>query len=682
MVDQEALIHDSVVAIAREFPHKAAVICGATRLSYAELDRRSDRIADALAGHVRKPGQLVAVRMRRSVDQVAALLGVLKAGGAFLPIEPGVPAAWRAELLADSQAVAVLVDTAEDCGETGVPVVAVADALAGAGAGGAVRARAAAHDAAYVIYTSGSTGTPKGVVVEHRNVLRLFTACRPLVGFDAGSTWSVFHSFSFDFSVWELWGALLHGGTAVLIPDAVSDFAQVARIVADEQVTLLSMTPSNFSLFSRHCIDAGLALPQLRTVVFGGERLDQAHLRDWHARYADAAALVNMYGITETTVHATFRRITGQDIAGAAQLPIGAPLPDLSIFLVDAQGAPVPRGEPGEMAIAGPGVARGYLNREALTRERFPMLPLGPGGSPMRVYLSGDYASEENGELIYRGRRDDQVKVRGYRIELGQVEAQLMRLAGIGRCVVAKQAIDEADSRLIAFVVAGEGWRGAAAAKAALAEAMPAYMIPSQIVEVAAIPVTVNGKVDRQALLAALDEAEAKGGADGRNAAIATVAQLAREILKIPDLSVDEDLFDQGATSLSLVRLLLAVNARMGVTIVGSDLDGDSSVVNIARLAQPAPAAAPPAPAARTAATETVAQLARDILKIPDLSMEEDLFDQGATSLSLVRLLLAVNERFGAAIAGADLDGDASVANIARLALAGQAAGKPLALAS
>ena len=392
-------------------------------LCRARLPRRgaSPRICARWASGA---NQVVGLRVERSPDVVIGILAILKAGGAYLPLDPVYPTERIAFMLQDA----------------GVRVVLTQRELAGelAGAAGHVRVprrAAAAHrarprrrrpvpasDLAYVIYTSGSTGQPKGVRVTHRNVLRLFAATDAWFGFGPTDVWTLFHSYAFDFSVWEIWGALLAGGRVVVVPqDTSRDPGAFRALLVREQVTVLSQTPTAF----RALIDADRAEPPaafaLRYVVFGGEALQLQSLQPWFDRYGDATPrLINMYGITETTVHVTYRPITRADLDADAGSVIGVPIPDLRVYLLDAHGQPVPTGVAGEMYVAGAGVADGYLKRPELTAQRFVPDPFHGG----RMYRTGDLARRlDGGELEYLGRIDQQVKIRGFRIELGEIEA-------------------------------------------------------------------------------------------------------------------------------------------------------------------------------------------------------------------------------------------------------------------
>ncbi|HTI26235.1 MAG TPA: amino acid adenylation domain-containing protein, partial [Kutzneria sp.] len=379
-------------------PNAVAVTSEGTSLSYADLNTRANRLAHKLIAAGAGPETFVALCLPRNADLVVAVLAVLKSGAAYLPIDPDYPQDRIARMVEDSGALLTLTSVDADDQPSTDPVITVAP-----------------ESPAYLIYTSGSTGVPKGVIVTHANVTRLFASTRDLFSFDGNDVWTLFHSYAFDFSVWELWGPLLHGGRLVVVPHAITrsprDFL---RLLVDERVTVLNQTPSAF--YQLEPVD-GLAL---RYVIFGGEALDARRLDAWWGK----VELVNMYGITETTVHVTHRALEA-----AAGNTIGTGLPDLRVYVLDADLNPVPPGVVGEMYVAGAGLARGYLNRPGLTASRFIANPfsadsLGPG---TRMYRTGDLARwRTDGELEYFGRADHQVKIRGFRIELGEIEAALL----------------------------------------------------------------------------------------------------------------------------------------------------------------------------------------------------------------------------------------------------------------
>ena len=443
------LLHELFEEQVQRTPDQVALVLEDERLTYSELNARASRLAQHLCERGVGPETLVGIFMERSIEMVVAILGILKAGGAYVPLDPSYPRE-RLRFITDDAKLAVILTTDDtDQSRGSNPDV--------------IRRFDRCHPChpAYVIYTSGSTGTPKGVVVTHANVVRLFTATRKWFNFDANDVWTLFHSYAFDFSVWELWGALLHGGRLVIVPYLVSRQPEAFyQLLLKERVTVLNQTPSAFRQLMQaeqsSWPNASEAPPlALRFVIFGGEALELQSLGPWFARHGDEQPLlVNMYGITETTVHVTYRPIRESDLLTATGSVIGERIPDLQIYVLDAARKPVPVGVPGELYVGGAGLARGYLQRAALTAERFVLHAWGSEGA--RLYRTGDRGRYlPNGELEYLGRVDRQVKVRGFRIELGEIEAILAQHNGVSESVVVARD-DDGETRLVAYVVAAE----------------------------------------------------------------------------------------------------------------------------------------------------------------------------------------------------------------------------------
>ncbi|QLJ03666.1 amino acid adenylation domain-containing protein [Streptomyces sp. NEAU-sy36] len=506
----ERCLHQWFEETASATPDAVAVTYGEVSLTYAELNAHANRLARHLRRLGVAPGDLVALCLPRTEQILVSVLAVLKAGGAYLPLDPAVPAERLEYVLGDAAPRVLLVDGAvpEGVAWSAGPVIDVR-ADAGQWADESVddlvagEVGASPSDLAYVIYTSGSTGRPKGVMIEHRNVSRLLTATRQWFGFGPDDVWPLFHSFAFDVSVWEMWGALLHGGRLVVVPQAVTrNPREFYELLCSTGVTVLNQTPSAFQQLIPVQGEDGTP-HRIRVVVFAGEALDVAALAPWLRRPANRGTrLVNMYGTTETTVHATYRVVTEDDLASAAS-PIGQRIPDLRTYVLDGHGEPVPVGAVGEIYLGGAGVGRGYLNRPELTRERFQPDPFSdrPGE---RMYRTGDLARQlPDGSLEYQGRNDDQVKIRGFRIELGEIEAVVGRHPGVRSCVVTAREDQPGNKQLVAYVVlTGEQDESEQRTELRrLAErALPEYMVPSAFVMLESLPLTNNGKLDRRAL--------------------------------------------------------------------------------------------------------------------------------------------------------------------------------------
>jgi amino acid adenylation domain-containing protein len=583
-------LHGRFAAAATRAPGAPAATLGAESLTYAELDRRAADLAHALRRRGVGPEVRVGLCLERSLEMVVAILAVLRAGGAYVPIDPAYPADRIAYLLEDSGVALVLAQEATRgvLGECAVEVVAIDtphppapsptrgegehDSTEDAGALSHSRTFALSHSpspdsAAYVIYTSGSTGRPKGVVVTHANVLRLFDATREWFGFGADDVWTLFHSYAFDFSVWEIWGALLHGGRLVVVPFETSRDPEAFRaLLGREGVTVLNQTPSAF----RQLVRADEAAPAddlaLRRVVFGGEALEPRSLKPWFDRRGDRSPLlVNMYGITETTVHVTHRPVTAEDAESSPGSVIGEGIPDLSVHLLDRHLEPVPAGVPGEMFVGGGGVARGYLGRPELTAERFVPDPFGAPGA--RMYRSGDRARRRaGGGLEYLGRADQQVKVRGFRIEPGEIEAALLDCPGVREALVVAREDEPGSRRLVAYLVAdgADGEVTVDSLRARLAERLPEYMVPAAWVLLEKLPLTPHGKVDRGALPlpdGARPELGA-GYAPPRDAVEAALAEVWADTLGLDRVGVHDNYFALGGDSIRSLQVLAKARER------------------------------------------------------------------------------------------------------------------------
>jgi amino acid adenylation domain-containing protein len=438
------------------------------------------------------------------------------------------------------------------------------------------------------MFTSGSTGQPKGVAVTHGNVARLFAATESWFGFGPADVWTLFHSFAFDFSVWELWGALRYGGRLVVVPHAVSRSPEAfAALLLREGVTVLNQTPSAFRQLVEVDKTAPAALAGLRLVIFGGEALDLPSLRQWIDTHGDERpALVNMYGITETTVHVTYRRIRAEDVTGGRSR-IGVPIPDLDLHLLDPRSFElVPDGTVGEICVGGAGVARGYLHKPDVSAARF--VPNGSGDrAGDRLYRSGDLARRRNdGDLEYVGRADDQVKVRGFRIELGDIEAALLGHASVGAAAVVLTTTSGGDRRLAAYVVPKAGAIVRSPDLLAhLHDAIPDYMIPAGVAVLDHLPINENGKLDRRRLPPVEAwPARAADPVSPRTATEAALAEIFRSALELPAIGVADNFFDAGGHSMLAVRIVSRARELFGIDLPVSTLFHAPTVERLAAV--------------------------------------------------------------------------------------------------
>ncbi len=576
-------IHQWFEAQAVETPEATAVVCGEQHLTYGQLNGRANQLGWWLQKHVAvAPEVPVALCLERSLDMLVAILGVLKAGGAYVPLDPAYPAERLSFMLQDTQAPVLLTQkhlVSRLPPDLKVRVVCLDSDWAQIGQEPVVNPASSisAESAAYIIYTSGSTGQPKGVVVTHRNIVRLLKETQPWFGFTARDVWTLFHSYSFDFSVWEIWGALAYGGRLVVVPYLVSRSpSEFYRLLCREKVTVLNQTPSAFRQLMRG-EEGARARPELslRYVIFGGEALELQSLRPWFGRHGDQEPrLVNMYGITETTVHVTYRVIRQVDLDQNVGSVIGIPIPDLQLHLLDEQLQPVPAGNPGEICVGGAGVARGYLNRPELTRQRFIADPFSNAPNA-RLYRSGDLARvAPSGELEYLGRMDQQVKIRGFRVELGEIESALNAHPGIRESVVIAREHSPGDKRLVAYVVPKQTPPAWNELRQYLGQCLPDYMVPSLFVPLNCLPLTSNGKVDRRALpepSPGLSAAAAEGLAP-RTASEKLLAQIWRELLGINQIGIDDNFFELGGHSLLatqvVARAARALNRELSAALL------------------------------------------------------------------------------------------------------------------
>ncbi|MFF8916187.1 amino acid adenylation domain-containing protein [Streptomyces sp. NPDC015032] len=558
---------------------------GATRsLTYGELADTKNELASVLRVAGAGPGTRVAVAVPRSLEQVVALVAVVTAGGAYVPLDLAYPDERLEYILADAAPQVVLVDREQRDRLTRLLARAGVEArvlvqgdepaqatTAGPGAG--------PHDPAYVIYTSGSTGRPKGVAVPHSAVVALLANTRPGMDFGPGDVWVQFHSFSFDFAVWELWGALAHGGE-LLVPEYGLTRSPVDfhRLVRERGVTVLNQTPSAFYQFIEADRLAAEPVTALRRIVFGGEALDLGRLRGWVERHGTGAPeLVNMYGITETTVHVTHRVLTDQDFGpGDDVSPIGGPIPGLAVHLLDDRLRPVPPGRVGAIYVVGDQVSLGYLGRPGLTAGRYVANPFAADGS--RMYHTGDLARRTlDGELEFAGRADDQVQLKGFRIELGEVESAVRELDGVVDVAV---TVADSGDHLVAHVVGrvpGD-FTGLLSAK------LPVHMVPGRVLPADVLPLTVNGKLDRKALTerAAQDDPPPATGSAELTAPDGTSVAASDSVLTalidlfartLPGVAVDADTDFFGAGGDSIVAITVINRARaLGLPIAPRDV--------------------------------------------------------------------------------------------------------------
>jgi amino acid adenylation domain-containing protein/non-ribosomal peptide synthase protein (TIGR01720 family) len=585
-------LHQRFERRAARTPGVVAITCDGESLTYAELNRRANAVAHRLVSLGAGPEVLIGLCVERNLGMVIGILGILKAGAAYLPIDLNYPPERVAFMLKDAgvpvllsqrslqaslpkhQATVLLLDDVTD-GVDETPDSGVKP-----------------ENLAYVIYTSGSTGKPKGCQITHANVVRLFDQTDHWYGFQPSDVWTLFHSCAFDFSVWEIWGALLYGGKVVVVPYWVSRSPEAfAELLRRERVTVLNQTPSAFRQLTPFVLATIAPTHQtLRYVIFGGEALELASLLPWMEQYGDSKpSLINMYGITETTVHVTYRPITFKEVRAGSGSLIGEPIPDLAVYVLNPQRQPVPLGVAGEMYVGGAGVARGYLRRPELTAQRFIENPFAAG----YLYRTGDLARRlPNGDLEYLGRIDHQVKIRGFRIELGEIESVISSYPGIREVVVIAREDKPADKKLVAYYCAAQEI-ALDALRAHMKASLPDYMVPAVFMPMEALPLTSNGKVDRVALPPPdVSRASRKETyVAPRTAAEQALARIWSEVLGVEATGVHDNFFELGGDSILSIQVISRAR-QAGLSITPHELFQSPTIAGLAAIAPQANAPA------------------------------------------------------------------------------------------
>ncbi|CAD5967352.1 Dimodular nonribosomal peptide synthase [Planktothrix agardhii] len=601
----EKCIHQLFEEQVERTPNHVAVVFENESLTYRELNNRANQLAHYLCQNYQiKPDTLVGICVERSLEMIIGILGILKAGGAYVPLDPEYPQERLNFMLEDSQ-VKVLVTQAklvESIPQHQAQLICldtdwekIAQNITSNPESGVKP-----DNLTYIIYTSGSTGKPKGVLVNHANVVRLFAATDSWYHFNSQDVWTLFHSYAFDFSVWEMWGALLYGGRLVIVPYLVTRSPEsFYELLCQEKVTILNQTPTAF----RQLIQAEESVKgdispllrevgkdsvtetdlSLRLVIFGGESLEINSLQPWFDRHGDQLPqLVNMYGITETTVHVTYRPLSMADVNSTASV-IGRPLPDLQVYLLDQYLQPVPVGVPGEMYVGGAGVAKGYLNRPELTTERFISSPFEHSN---KLYKTGDLARYwPNGELEYLGRIDNQVKIRGFRIELGEIEALLASHPQIWETVVLVWDDTAGDKRLVAYIVPQpEITITIDEIRQFLKAKLPDYMVPNAFVILAALPLTANGKIDRRALPPPESGSEVSDKyVAPRTPMEEILATIWSEVLKVEKVGINDNFFELGGHSLLATQLVAQIRDRLKIELPLRQLFNTATLAELAQ---------------------------------------------------------------------------------------------------
>jgi amino acid adenylation domain-containing protein/non-ribosomal peptide synthase protein (TIGR01720 family) len=591
-LDGGATLHHLFEQQVSRRPESVALTCDGVSITYAEVNARANRIARRLIEYGVKPETLVGLCLDRTNEMVIAILAILKSGGAYLPIDLAYPPDRLAFMLEDAQAPVLLTqrELTSKLPATKATVLCIEDVLETSSADRSDEANlpptAGADNLAYVIYTSGTTGKPKGSLITHRNAARLFPATENWYKFNEQDSWTLFHSCAFDFSVWEIWGALLYGGRVVVVPFLVSRSPEAFyELLAREKVTVLNQTPSAFRQLIRAEESVGQKELALRYVIFGGEALEMQSLRPWFERHGDERPrLVNMYGITETTVHVTYRPLSKDDLNSGSV--IGVPIPDLQIYILDENGQLVPVGVPGEMHVGGAGLARGYLRRPELTEQRFiPDHVTGRKGA--RLYKTGDLARFLPGrDIEYLGRIDHQVKIRGFRIELGEIESVLLQHPAVRSAVVMAREDEPGVKRLAAYVVTSQPVPDVSVLREHLKKKVPDYMVPAAFIFLETLPLTASGKVDRKALPAPESQRPelTRRYIAPRTAAEKTLSAVWSKALRVENVGIEDNFFELGGDSILSIQIISAAR-REGLKLTPKLLFANQTIASLAAVA-------------------------------------------------------------------------------------------------
>lgn len=536
-------------------PNNIAVCIEDKSLTYLELNQKSNQLANFLIHSGIKKGDVIALRLNKSLEMIISILAIMKTGSCYLPIDLSYPQERVSFMLKDSNSKLFLTNKLH-VNDLEIPIpntlVDLSNKEVYENDVNNLDIKVSPEDSIYIIYTSGSTGTPKGVELSHKNVVRLLKNDDFLFDFSDKDVWTMFHSCAFDFSVWEMYGALLYGGKLVLVPEIVAkNPAQFLELLRKEKVTILNQTPTYFyNLLDVEMLTTNNDL-SIRYIIFGGEALNPKLIYDWKEKYP-STKLINMYGITETTVHVTFKELSNEDLLQTSS-KIGTPIPTLKVYVMDKNQKLMPYGVEGEMCVAGLGLCKGYLNRPELNESRFVKNSYNPSE---RLYRSADSAILLNsGELLYKGRIDNQVKIRGFRVELGEIETKIATYSSVEKCIVLPKIVDNKDSFLIAYVICNR-LTTSEELRNYISKLVPTYMIPTYFVFVDSFPLTNNGKIDRKKLLSMdFSVEQSVEYAAPRNTFEKVFSEILEKTLNIKKVGIDANILELGADSLTLMKV-------------------------------------------------------------------------------------------------------------------------------
>lgn len=560
-------------------PNNIAVKINDAVITYSELNKRANQLANYLVGKGILKNDIVALRSERKIEMIVAILGIIKAGAGYLPINLAYPEDRVNFMVSDSKAKILLCDNStKDDMQIDLEhiIIDFDNEEIYKGKDEFVKLKTYPDDLLYIIYTSGSTGTPKGAMISNKNVVRLMKNDKYLFDFSEKDVWTMFHSVAFDFSVWEMYGALLYGGKLILVPEETAkDPRLFLDLLRKEKVTVLNQTPTYFYNLLNTEMQFEDENLKIRYIIYGGEALKPSAIQRWKEKYPQTK-LINMYGITETTVHVTYKELTPQNLK-LNNSNIGVPIPTLKILLLDKNLKMVPYGVPGEICVAGDGVFKGYLNRPDLNDIK--IIP-NPYNNSEMIYRSGDSAIlNENLELEYIGRIDTQVKIRGFRVELGEIEEKILEIPNIKSCVVTTKSIDKVHELLCAYYVKS-GDVKKSSIRNILREKLPNYMVPQYFIELDILPVNHNGKIDKKALPNPEVSTE-KEIVQPRNNIDEKLIDIFRKLLNVANISIEDSFFELGGDSLSAINLCEEISKEFNVQIFVKDILKNSVIMEL-----------------------------------------------------------------------------------------------------
>ena len=564
-------------------PNNIAVKFEDNFLTYEELNSKANQLARYILNNGAKKGDIIGLRMDRSLEMIIGILAIIKAGCAYLPINMYYPIDRVLYMLTDSNASMLLTsNTIDDVLLLDIPIISI-DLSNETGIYSSnstnLETVISPEDLIYIIYTSGSTGKPKGAMLCHRNVVRLFKNDAPLYDFSENDVWTMFHSVSFDFSVWEMYGALLFGGKLVIVPEAVArDTNLYLDLLRKEKVTILNQTPTYFYNLLNSELDRLDSSLCLRYIIFGGEALNPKSIQKWHFKYP-FTKLINMYGITETTVHVTFKELTEKDLKHNLS-NIGKPIPTLQVLILDQNQNLLPCGVEGEICVLGDGVFKGYLNRPDLNVQKL----IHSKYSNNILYRSGDSALfHSNGEIEYLGRIDKQVKLRGFRVELGEIEEKILLNANIKSCSVVKRVDSNGRDILCAYYTSNSNIE-IKKIEEALQQDLPYYMIPQHFIKVDKMPTNINGKIDYAALPLPFSIEKRQNIVPARNNIDKVLINSFKKILKVQKISIDDTFLDIGGDSLSAISISSLISKKLNINVTVKDILESSTIRSLSDL--------------------------------------------------------------------------------------------------